>query len=131
MYRLPETIDCSYDAQIIVTGMGNYTGVAHGTFEIIDPQALATLNLPAGLQIIDEEAFTAVSAQRIVVPEGCLTLGARAFADCDGLKLVEVPDSVTDIADDAFEHTNACILAPEGSDALLWAQAHGMPWIAE
>lgn len=118
-------------AKVVVTGKGNYTGAVQGTFEIIDAQMLTTLSLPAGLQTIGEEAFAAVPAQRIVVPEGCGNIDARAFADCDELKLVELPASVTAIARNAFEHSDVCILAPEGSNALLWARSHGLLWIAK
>ncbi|MBQ6326532.1 MAG: leucine-rich repeat protein [Clostridia bacterium] len=118
-------------AHISVTGLGNYTGSAGGAFAIIDPQELTTLNLPANLRLIEQEAFAGVSAQRIVVPEGCETIGTRAFAGCDRLTLVELPASVTSIADDAFEKSaNVCVLAPAGSSALLWAEANGVSRIA-
>lgn len=113
--------------RVPVTGYGNYTGTAKGTFEIIDRDALETLNLPAALLTVGEEAFMGVSAQRITVPGNCTAIGARAFASCEALTLVELPASVTDIAADAFQGSpKVCILAPQGSEALAWAKAHDL-----
>ena len=64
---------------------------------------LDVLRLPAGLQIIEEEAFEGTASQVIIIPEGCTTIGARAFADCPELLYVVLPGSVTTVAENAFE----------------------------
>ncbi|MBR1822121.1 MAG: leucine-rich repeat protein, partial [Clostridia bacterium] len=61
------------------------------------------LRLPAGLREIEGEAFMGLSCQAVIIPDGCTTIGARAFADCAGLIYVRIPASVTSIADDAFD----------------------------
>ena len=61
------------------------------------------LKLPAQLTEIKEEAFAGLPCQVVIIPEGCKTIGSRAFADCDELLHVSIPTSVTEIAEDAFE----------------------------
>ena len=66
-----------------------------------------TLNLPAGLAVIGEEAFMGdESLEAVIVPEGCQSIEARAFANCPNLIYVRIPASVESIADDAFEGSN-------------------------
>ena len=61
------------------------------------------MRLPAMLEEIDEEAFMGMAAEGIIIPDGCTTIGPRAFATCPNLIYVKIPASVTSIADDAFE----------------------------
>lgn len=77
-----------------------------------------TLNLPAALTAVSEEAFIGVSASEVVIPEGCTSIGARAFADCANLESVTIPASVTDIAEDAFSGcSGVTVTTPAGSAA--------------
>ena len=64
---------------------------------------LDVLRLPVGLEIIEEEAFEGTASQVIIIPEGCTTIGARAFANCPELLYVVLPDSVTNVAENALE----------------------------
>lgn len=68
--------------------------------EIID---LKTMFLPDGLTSIYEEAFSGTSCDAVIIPDGCSSIGKRAFADCKHLLYVYLPASVTSIASDAFE----------------------------
>ncbi len=64
-----------------------------------------TLTLPEDLTAIDEQAFyTDGSLDRVALPEGLLTIGSKAFAR-SGVMAVNLPDSLTFIADDAFDET--------------------------
>ena len=63
---------------------------------------LDELILPTSIKAIGEEAFANTSCQMVTIPDGCEAIGRRAFADCDDLKYVLIPSSVTSIADDAF-----------------------------
>ena len=38
----------------------------------------------------------------VVIPDSIITIGVRAFEDCDGLTSIEIPDSVTTIGEGAF-----------------------------
>ena len=64
---------------------------------------LLTLALPADLQIIEKEAFAGAAFEAVIIPDGCTSIGSRAFANCPNLVYVRIPASVTSIADDAFE----------------------------
>lgn len=89
----------------------------------------AAFKLPAGVLTIGEEAFINVPAEYIVLPDGLVTISARAFAGCEKLAFIEIPDSVTQIAPDAFEDCeNLCILCNPGSTAAFCAELAGIPW---
>ena len=64
---------------------------------------LSLLRLPANLKAIEAEAFTGLTVGGVILPDGCTTIGPRAFADCANLIYVRIPASVTDIAANAFE----------------------------
>lgn len=84
-----------------------------------------TLTLPGSLKIIEAEAFLGnLSANNVIVPEGVEEIHSKAFANAQ-LTLVELPQSVTFIAEDAFDHCEALsIVALEDSYAYDWAIAH-------
>ena len=86
------------------------------------------MKLPAGLKIIRREAFQGSPAECFVLPDGCVEIGERAFADCAKLRQVKIPASVTAIADNAFEGCGEglVIVTPKGSMAESFAQAHGI-----
>ena len=73
---------------------------------IYDIPALSEINvlrLPANLKEIEEEAFESLPCEAVIIPDGCTTIGSRAFAYCTNLMYVRIPASVTSIAEDAFE----------------------------
>lgn len=86
-----------------------------------------TLNIPAAMQIISEEAFSGVDAEVIILPSGCTTIESRAFADCLNLRTVVIEEATTSIADDAFDGVNELtIQTPAGSYAETYAANHGI-----
>lgn len=60
------------------------------------------LLLPDGLKDIEEEAFSGARFEAVILPQGCRAIGSLAFADNPCLRFVVIPDSVTEIAQDAF-----------------------------
>ncbi len=60
------------------------------------------LILPEGLTEIGTEAFTGIAAEMVVIPEECVYVADRAFADCPWLLVVSVPWDCQ-IEDGAFE----------------------------
>ena len=90
------------------------------------------LKLPAFLKEIGEEAFAGCSEESVIVPDGCETIGARAFADSANLRTITIPASVTSIAADAFDGcAGLTIRTPKGSYASRYAAAHGFGCVAE
>ena len=85
----------------------------------------SVLTLPAALEVIEEEAFYGDdSLEEVVIPYGATTIGPRAFA-YSGLKRITIPDTVTEIAGDAFEGTDGLtIFAPASSYAYEFAVEH-------
>ena len=98
------------------------------TWQAAQQSGLKVMKLPAGLKTIQQEAFQGSPAECFVLPDGCLVIGERAFADCKELKLVEIPSSVVAIAENAFEGCGegVVIVTPKGSAAERFARAHGI-----
>lgn len=90
---------------------------------------LPQVKLPASTFYVDDEAFVGDSTiQSAVAPDGLQVIGTRAFADCANLKCITLPDSVSYIAEDAFENTpDVVIFASVGSYAWQWAEEQGIP----
>ncbi|MEE1041113.1 MAG: hypothetical protein U0L10_10410, partial [Lachnospiraceae bacterium] len=81
-----------------------------GETETQDIPALeAILDLPAGLTRIESEAFS-----RLV-----------------SVDAVRIPETVTEIAEDAFTDSDIIIIAPEGSYAAEWAENHNVTCIID
>lgn len=85
------------------------------------------LSLPANTSVIGDEAFSGAALRNAVLPEGVLSIGARAFADCEQIHFVFIPGSVECIDDDAFSGAeNAVLICPENSLAAGFAADHGL-----
>ena len=78
-----------------------------------DEADLTRLELPADLKEIEDRAFAGITANVVVVPEGCTRIGSLAFDNCSGLYEIRIPKSVTSIADDAFGSTKGFVIVTE------------------
>lgn len=68
--------------------------------------ALGTLNvlrLPQALLSIEDSAFAGLTVQAGMIPDGCISIGSRAFANCPNLLYVRIPSSATSLAVDSFD----------------------------
>jgi len=91
----------------------------------------AQLILPSDLVRIEEEAFAGSQVVSVVCPVGLLSIGSRAFAGCETLRLIVIPGSVTEIAGDAFEGASGFTISGEaGSRAEEVAGEIGVPFEA-
>ena len=110
----------------------SYNGLAAACTVNVQGGNGSRLKLPAFLKEIGEEAFAGCSEESVIVPDGCETIGARAFADSANLRTITIPASVTSIAADAFDGcTDLTIRTPKGSYASRYAAAHGFGCVAE
>ena len=66
---------------------------------------LTSMTLPAGLTVIEEDAFAGVAASCVVCPDGLVEIGAGAFSNCPNLRQIYISESVQVISDTAF---NGC-----------------------
>lgn len=89
--------------------------------------------LSSGCTTIGNRAFTNIrlcsgaeelALSSIDIPNTVLTIGSEAFA-CSEINEVVLPDSVSDIAEDAFIKSSVTILANSGSYAEFWAKENG------
>ena len=71
---------------------------------------LCLLTLPSDLQSVESEAFMNSSCEAVILPEGCVSVGARAFANCPRLRYIRIPSSVVSIAGDAFEGSDSVVI---------------------
>ena len=85
------------------------------------------LTLPDGLTVVEAEAFmNDASLGAVVVPEGALEIGARAFAN-SSVTEITLPESLTFIAGDAFSGCEGVLFrVPEDSYAHRWAEEMGL-----
>ena len=83
------------------------------------------LTLPAFLTEIDEEAFAGMTAiEKVVLPDTCRTIGARAFADCANLREINVA-GVTSFGDGAFDGCpDVVLVCGDNAAAAAWAEAN-------
>ena len=90
------------------------------------PDLSDALVLPGAMREIEAEAFEdAGMFERVVLPEGIESILSRAFAG-SSLRAINLPGSITFIAEDAFDGSNlSLVAAPKGTYGHDWALEHG------
>ena len=92
-----------------------------------DPYSGPVLRLPGSLDAIDAEAFMGCAARTVVIPEGCASVGDRAFANCPNLRFVVVLDSATTFGSDVFVDSPVTLICVADSGANQYATDNGIP----
>ena len=82
--------------------------------------------MPKGLITVEEDTFSGISAEEVIIPQGCSVIGHHAFSNNKALKYVVIPSSVTRIESNAFSGTGVTLLVPEGSKWVQWAEDQGI-----
>ncbi|MGN0996787.1 MAG: leucine-rich repeat protein, partial [Candidatus Ventricola sp.] len=118
--------------QLLAPGTATITAALPGGATLrqtitVDDESLFVL--PASLTRLEDQALAGSQASIVLLPDGCLSIGAGAFAGCTELHRIEIPATVESIADDAFDGCNLeglTIVTSAGSYAERWAKAHGI-----
>ena len=88
------------------------------------------LALPKGLRIIGEEAFMCMPVQENVVGDCVEIISSRAFVECVNLRLINLPDTVVEIAKDVFSGCDSLtIICSTGSIPQKYAEENGIPYV--
>lgn len=88
--------------------------------------------LPSSINVIEAEAFMNTDVEKVVIPDGCTTIGSKAFADCADLVVIYMPDSVTSIATSAFDGCYGFKFVCESNNyAVEFAETHDIYWEIE
>lgn len=100
---LPTQAGDKINPTVIVHDQEGWYAFYNGNDDIqVQPGAIRTLDLPDDLKTIEASAFEGVDAQMVILPDGCESIGPRAFAD-SSVRVVVIPGSVTTIDDTAFD----------------------------
>ena len=84
--------------------------------------------LPDSLIAIKEDAFSGGEFTFVQLPDNALSIGSGAFANCQKLRYIIIPENVDDIADTAFENEVTIIGVP-GSTAYEYASVKNLQFI--
>ncbi|MBR2527745.1 MAG: RICIN domain-containing protein, partial [Blautia sp.] len=88
--------------------------------------------LPASLTAIEEEAFAGGVFRYAQLPENARAIRTKAFADCERLKHIYIPEATNTIAADAFDGVkDLTIHGIDGSYAEYYAGEHGYAFMKE
>ena len=80
----------------------------------------SVLRLPAGLKVIDAEAFAGTGAEAVVIPDGVESIGNGAFAGSATL-YVRIPESVKSIGDGAIPQ-GVTVVCEEDGEIESWCE---------
>lgn len=82
-----------------------------------------TIRIPSNTTVIEAEAFSGIRASTVIIPQSVSEIQSRAFAGNSFLTDVYLPNTNTNIADDAFDKDhNITFHVYFGSDLVSWAQ---------
>ncbi len=71
------------------------------------PHARTSLHIPEGVTAISNFAFQPCNLTEVTLPKSLKTIGMHAFADCESLASIVIPECVSSIAKSTFERCSA------------------------
>jgi len=97
--------------------------------ERLDGYPVVAIGVASGT-VVDEGAFEHGGYTDVTIPEGITSIGNSAFADCHYIEALTIPQSVTYIAEDAFEgwYGGTTLRVVEGSYAAQYAEKNEFPY---
>lgn len=120
-------IDCSTLESIELNGALHTIGV--GAFS--GTSSLKDINLQDSI-VTEIKAFTFLNSgiEEVILPETCTKIGYYAFGQCHELTKITIPDSVTEIDEEAFNLSeNVTIYCNTDSYAHQYAEANSIPYV--
>ena len=104
----------------------------YNSFDIDVYGISSKLILPNHLVALEDESFSGISAEVIIIPQGCQSIGQRAFSNNSKLRYVVISASVTHISEDAFSGCgHIVIIGSQSSFAAQYALEHGFGFVIE
>jgi len=82
---------------------------------------------PSMLTKIEDSAFEGDTFTHVYLGESVTSIGPRAFADCEQLLYIYIPNADTSIAADAFDGSPNVVIGCRGGQVSSYAEAHGIP----
>ncbi len=128
--KLPKTVEyigtCAF-ASTAITEIILWDNVTYVGTQAFEQSKLRRAVISENLADMADEIFIGCSDLQFVIIGGFVkVIGKKTFADCSSLETVVIPDSVTNISDNAFQGANEdlVIYCNEGSYAQQYAQAN-------
>lgn len=88
------------------------------------------LSLPAGMELIGEEAFEGTAFTSIHIPENVKEIEDRAFAGIKQLLIAHISSEEIDISDNVFDEDNNLLLSGfAGSSVQRWANGRKIRFV--
>lgn len=98
-----------------------FDGYAFCTVRVPSLETSAAANggvLPANIKTIGADSFANTKFKQLFIPKGAKSIESGAFSACGSLRYIQIPDSVSFIADDAFTGcSNLTVFCNSGSYA--------------
>lgn len=93
---------------------------------------LKTVEFGEGLNLIDGGTFEGCRFEEFHVPDGCYFINGGAFSGCKDLEIITIPETVTQIGDDAFADCEKIVVyTVTGSAAEEYAIEHDIPYVLD
>ena len=90
--------------QVTRTGLVSVEADPQDFGDIVIPASVSIEGINCSVTLIPAKAFAGCNdLKSIVIPDSVTSIGERAFEGCNSLKSIVIPDSVTSIGDGAFE----------------------------
>ena len=124
-FPLYGTVACQY-YRLEVTAIQSKKTLQLSGFKLIGTPHFGTpdFTLPASLTEIEEEAFEGVAMKVAYVPNGCTSIGDRAFKDCLSLRQIRIPADCT-LGAGVFDSCETVyVFSAAGSPADIYCQTH-------
>lgn len=109
-----------------LTSINIPNGVTTIDEEAFAETGLTSINFPESIKFIGDYAFAWSRLTSVVIPEGVETIGEVAFVECDNLKTVTIPKSVTNIAMGAFGYNASLTSITVDSENLNYLSENGI-----